>query len=665
MSKAYEGSIGRIPIVSLKPEVDGGSFPAKAYVGEVIPFGAVVFREGHDAVGAELVLSSPSGKITTKRLVETFSGSDFFETKIQITEQGTWQYQVLAFGDDFETWHHNATIKIAAGQDTDLMIQEGLKLFKAASKDKSRSTKGLALIKQLILIFEDGSLSAKAKLAAANKPDLLELFRDEPIRSLATLSDTRLVLAERMLSGFGSWYEFFPRSEGAVRNSDGSFVSGNFKTATKRLKAIQDMGFDVLYLPPIHPIGLAFRKGPNNSLTASANDPGSPWAIGSEAGGHDTIHPELGTEKDFVDFIMAANNLGIEIAMDFALQASPDHPWVKQHPEWFTTRADGSIAYAENPPKKYQDIYPINFDNDSEGIYQEALRIINKWIGLGVKIFRVDNPHTKPVNFWQWLISEVNTKNPEVIFLAEAFTRPAIMHTLAKAGFQQSYTYFTWRNTKAELESYLSELAFSSDAFFRPNLWVTTPDILTPYLQYGGPPAHKIRAAIAATAAPSWGMYAGYELFESVARPGVDEHIDSEKYQYKPREYEAAEKAGKSLTPYIRQLNQIRKTQPALGQLRNLAVHYSEDPEILVYSKHLEAQFAGGKSNTVIVVANLDPHATRQTNIHLELWKLGLDETKPFKVRDLITGIEFDWGKSNFVRLDSAVEPVHILEVLR
>jgi starch synthase (maltosyl-transferring) len=665
MTKGPVTSIGRIPITSLKPEVDGGLYPAKAFLGEVIPFAATVFREGHDAVGAELVLSSPSGKSVQKRLTETFPGSDFFETRVLIDEIGTWSFSVLAYGDDFETWHHNATVKIAASQDTDLMILEALALFNKASKQKTRSKSSLDLIKQLILIFEDNSLSAKAKLAAVDKPQVLEMFRDEPIRSLETLSSERHVLAERKLSGMGSWYEFFPRSEGAQKNADGTITSGNFVTATKSLERVSKMGFDVLYLPPIHPIGKAFRKGANNSLTASESDPGSPWAIGSEDGGHDVIHKELGSEKDFAAFVKAANKLGIEIAMDFALQASPDHPWVNSHPEWFTTRADGSIAYAENPPKKYQDIYPINFDNDPEGIYQESLAILLKWIGLGVKIFRVDNPHTKPVNFWQRLIAEVNHKHPEIVFLAEAFTRPAIMHTLGKAGFQQSYTYFTWRNTKQELESYLSELAFETDSFFRPNLWVTTPDILTPYLQYGGPAAHRIRAALAATMAPSWGVYAGYELYEAVARPGVDEHIDSEKYQYKIRDFAAAEKAGKSLAPYLAKLNQIRASQPALGQLRNISIHYSDDSEILVFAKHLEAEFAGGKANTVIVVANLDPHAARETNIHLELWKLGLDEQVPFRVRDLISGVEFTWGKSNFVRLDSFSEPVHILEVLR
>lgn len=665
MTKSGTKIFGRIPIARLTPEVDGGAFPAKAYLGEVIPFGANLFREGHDVVGAELLLTTPSGKPIRRKLVETFGGSDFFETRFQMVEIGLWRFQVEGYGDDFQTWLNNARVKIAAGQDQELMILEGIALFRNLALDKSRSKSFLEEISKLLMLLEDKGISPSAKLSAFDKPGLLKLLELEPAKSLQTLSETREVLVERRLAGCGSWYEFFPRSEGAKKLPDGSFQSGTFKTAADRLKAVAEMGFEVLYLPPIHPIGNSYRKGPNNSLTATDQDPGSPWAIGSAAGGHDAIHPDLGTEQDFVEFIQKANSLGIEIAMDFALQASPDHPWVKSHPEWFTTRADGSIAYAENPPKKYQDIYPINFDNDREGIYQEALRIVSKWIGLGVKIFRVDNPHTKPVDFWQWLIGEVNSRHPEVIFLAEAFTRPTIMHTLAKAGFQQSYTYYTWRNTKTELESYLSELAFATDAFFRPNLWVTTPDILTPYLQYGGQAAHKIRAAIAATAAPSWGMYSGYELVESVARAGVDEHIDSEKYQYKPRDFEAAEKAGKSLAPYIKRLNQIRKEQPALAQLRNIAFHYSDDPEILVYSKHLDKSFADGKANTVIVVANLDPHAVRETNIHLELWKIGLSESETFKVRDLISGKDYQWSKSNFVRLDAFTEPVHILEVIR
>jgi starch synthase (maltosyl-transferring) len=424
------------------------------------------------------------------------------------------------------------------------------------------------------------------------------------------------------------------------------------------------MGFNVLYMPPIHPIGVAFRKGPNNTLTAGPQDPGSPWAIGSSAGGHDKIHPDLGTDADFRAFIRTANDLGIEVAMDLALQASPDHPWVISNPEWFTTRADGTIAYAENPPKKYQDIYPVNFDNDPDGIYQEVLRVVRHWISFGVKIFRVDNPHTKPVAFWEWLLAEVSKDFPEVVFLAEAFTRPSMMHALGKAGFQQSYTYFTWRNTKWELENYLKELSHESSAFFRPNLWVTTPDILTEYLQFGGPAAHKIRAAIAATAAPSWGMYAGYELCESVARPGAEEHIDSEKYEYRPRDWEAAEKSGKSIANYITKLNQIRAAHPSLRQLRNIEFHSTDDSAIIAYSKFLAAQHSPtAKSDAVLVVANVDPHAVRETVVHLDLSKLGIASGSSFEVTDLITNQNYTWSADNFVRLDAFVEPVHIFKI--
>jgi starch synthase (maltosyl-transferring) len=393
-------------------------------------------------------------------------------------------------------------------------------------------------------------------------------------------------------------------------------------------------------------------------------DPGSPWAIGNTAGGHDTVHPDLGTMADFEAFVKQANKLGLEIALDLALQASPDHPWVKEHPEWFTTRADGTIAYAENPPKKYQDIYPINFDNDPEGIYNEVLRVVELWISKGVKVFRVDNPHTKPVAFWEWLIGQVNQKHPEVIFLAEAFTRPAMMHTLGKVGFQQSYTYYTWRNSKWELEQYLNEVAHSSANFFRPNFWVSTPDILTEYLQFGGRAGHKVRAAIAATATPNWGLYAGYELIESVARPGAEEHINSEKYEYKPRDWEAAEAEGKSIAPYISRLNQIRKENPALHQLRNLQVHSSDDSAILCFSKHVTAaQSPTGKANTIIVVANTDPHAIRETTVHLDLTKLGLTPGSLFRVTDLITASSFQWSEHNYVKLDSFQEPAHILRI--
>jgi starch synthase (maltosyl-transferring) len=481
-----------------------------------------------------------------------------------------------------------------------------------------------------------------------------------------TESESLDLIVQRRRAAVGNWYEFFPRSEGAVRHPDGSWTSGTFRTAAKRLPAVAAMGFDVLYLPPIHPIGTTFRKGPNNSTVAAPGDPGSPWAIGSAEGGHDAIHPDLGTEKDFAHFVAQAAKHGIEIALDLALQCSPDHPWVTEHPEWFTHRPDGTIAYAENPPKKYQDIYPINFDNDPEGLRTEVLRIVELWISRGVRIFRVDNPHTKPLDFWEWLLAVVAERHPDVVFLAEAFTRPAMMFSLAGVGFHQSYSYFTWRNTKEELEEFLAGIAGESADYFRPNLFVNTPDILTEYLQFGGRAAYKVRAALAATGSPSWGVYAGYELFEDVARPGSEENIDNEKYEYKQRDWAAAEASGSSLAPYLTMLNRVRAEHPALAQLRGLRIHWSDDDAILVYSRHLDGAFTGtGRPDTIIVVANLDPHSVRETTVHLDLDALGIAPGATFTVRDLVTGATWIWGEHDYVRLDAFVEPVHILSVER
>jgi starch synthase (maltosyl-transferring) len=662
---AAERQFGRFPILGIKPSVEGGRWPAKAFVGEVIPFTANVFREGHDALGVELLLTDPNGATTVHRMPAGAFGSDLWHTQVLIRTEGTYSFQIRAFADDYETWHHNATVKIGAGIDEELMMLEGVRVFSRAAAEADRSKDSKTILLTLVDALKDTKVAVKTRLAAAELSRVHATIAEEPIRSLVTLSETYQLLAERERAGVGAWYEFFPRSEGAVFDAKTkTWQSGNFVTAAKRLPAVAQMGFNVLYMPPIHPIGVAFRKGPNNTLIAGDQDPGSPWAIGGEAGGHDAIHPDLGTVADFKNFVKTANDLGIEVALDLALQASPDHPWVKSNPEWFTTRADGTIAYAENPPKKYQDIYPINFDNDPKGIYQEVLRVVRYWISLGVKIFRVDNPHTKPVAFWEWLIGEVNAEAPEVVFLAEAFTRPSMMHALGKAGFQQSYTYYTWRNTKWELESYLTELAKTSADFFRPNLWVSTPDILTEYLQFGGPAAHKIRAAIAATASPSWGMYAGYELCESVARPGAEEHIDSEKYEYKPRDWAAAEKSGRSIADYITKLNQIRAAHPALRQLRNLELHHTDDSAILAYSKFLAAEHSPtGKSDCILVVANVDAHAVRETTVHLNLEKLGLPSTATFEVTDLITNQVYQWTNDNYVRLDSFANPVHVFKI--
>ena len=667
ISYRHPSPIGRLPISSVSPVVDGGRWSAKGVVGEMVPFSAVVFREGHDALGVELLLSSPTGKSQVIRMHEGAAGSDTWHGKTVLDELGEWKFRIQAFSDDYGTWHHNTEVKLAAGIDQELMMLEGVRLFTNAASEKTRSKKSAELLVGLAETLSDTSLTFQFRLAAAEAGAIVSDLQKEPIRSLVTQSDEYLIRCERTLAGSGAWYEFFPRSEGAKFDAKTkTWTSGTFKTAAKRLPAVAAMGFEVLYLPPIHPIGKSHRKGPNNTLVAGEQDPGSPWAIGSEAGGHETVHPDLGTVKDFEKFVKEANSLGIEIALDFALQASPDHPWVKSNPEWFTKRADGTVAYAENPPKKYQDIFPINFDNDPEGFYHEALRILKLWISRGVRIFRVDNPHTKPVNFWEWIIGEINAEYPDVIFLAEAFTRPAMMHMLGKVGYQQSYTYFTWRNSKHELTQYLNELAHSSSAFFRPNLWVSTPDILVPYLQFGGVAGHKIRAAIASMAGSSWGMYAGYELIEATARPGADEHIDSEKYEYKPRDWQKFEKAGLSIAPYITRLNEIRKSHPAVPQIRNLEVHNSTDESIFVFSKHLSAEHSpNGKADTVIVIANLDPNNVHGADIQLDLWKLDLGYDLPFQVTDLLSGESRSISAKSYIRIDPAIEPVIILRVDR
>jgi len=652
----YESKIGRIPIRFLAPQQPENRWPAKAYAGEAVPFSATIFREGHDLIGGTLLLTDPRGTTSRHPLYPGAPGTDSWHTTALVDTPGAWTYRVEAYTDDWATWLHNAEIKVPAGIDLDVMFAIGLELLSRAPQSTT--------VTDAAAVLGDSALPPVTRLEAATEPAITALMTAQPLASLTTLSEQLELRVERARAGLGSWYEFFPRSEGAKRRKDGSWVSGTFRTAAKRIPAVAGMGFDVLYLPPIHPIGRSFRKGPNNTLDAAQSDPGSPWAIGSADGGHDAIHPELGTVKDFSYFLGVAKKNGLEVAIDLALQCSPDHPWVTEHPEWFTTLPDGSIAYAENPPKKYQDIYPINFDNDPVGLREEILRIVEYWIGVGVSIFRVDNPHTKPLQFWEWLLHEINTRHPEVVFLAEAFTRPAMMQSLAGVGFQQSYTYFTWRNTKVELEEYLVEVSKVTSHTFRPNFFVNTPDILTEYLQFGGRPAYKVRAAIAATGSPTWGVYAGYELFENVARPGSEENIDNEKYEFKSRDFAAAEADGNSLAPYLRRLNAIRAEHPALRQLRNLDVHWSDDDSILVYSKYLAAAHTGtGSPDAVIVVANVDPHSVRETVVHLDTTRFGIPRGTDFTVTDLITQSTFTWGGDNYVRLDAFTEPVHILRV--
>ena len=654
----------RIPLVLPSPTVPGGHFRPSAFAGEVVPFRTTAFREGHDRIGVHLRLFSPTGDESLHRLHPLNDGFDRWETAVAPLEAGVWTFRFEGFADEFATWEHAADLKIAAGVDAALMREMGALLFDRAVAEKSRPIAERRRLENAAVTLRDSRTSDEAALEVVRDPSIAAFFAARPLVSLVTVGAAHELLVERERAGVGAWYEFFPRSEGARRLKDGTIKSGTFRTAMRRLPAVGAMGFDVLYLPPIHPIGRLNRKGPNNTLDPRPGDPGSPWAIGSDEGGHDTVHPDLGTLADFRAFVRAARAEGLEVALDFALQAAPDHPWVTAHPEWFTKLPDGSIAYAENPPKKYQDIYPINFDNDPEGIRAEALRVVLHWIAQGVKIFRVDNPHTKPLQFWEWLIATVSAEHPDVVFLAEAFTRPAPLQGLAIAGFQQSYTYFTWRNTKAELEEFLSALAHDTADFLRPNLFVNTPDILTEYLQFGGRPAYKIRAAIAATAAPTYGVYAGYELYENVARPGAEENIDNEKFEYKLRDWDAAEAHGNSLAPYLTRLNEIRRTHPALGQLRNLSVHWSDDDAILVYSKHISGELSPtGRADTILVVANVDPHSVRQTMVHLDTRVWGVEPGEPFEVEDLLSGARWTWSDHNFVKLDAFTEPVHILHV--
>ncbi len=660
VSPTSETLTGRLPIELVSPRGPSSRFSPKAWLGEVVPFRATIFKEGHDELGAELILTDPAGTAQSHRLITGAPGTDEWHTTALLDAVGNWSFEFRAWTDDWATWLAEATIKIPANIDAEITLDSGAALLHRAVIGQP----GNAVLAHAFSVLSDTAATPATRFNAATEPDLARELELNPLASTISTSESFPLRIERTRAGVGSWYEFFPRSEGARQYKNGSWKSGTFATAAKRLPAIAKMGFDVVYLPPIHPIGTSFRKGPNNSLEAGPHDPGSPWAIGSAEGGHDAIHPDLGTEKDFTAFLADAKALGIEIAIDLALQCSPDHPWVTEHPEWFHHRIDGSIAYAENPPKKYQDIYPLNFDTDEKGLRKEVLRIVKHWIKLGVKIFRVDNPHTKPLRFWEWLLREVAAKHPDVVFLAEAFTRPAPLRALAHVGFQQSYTYFTWRNTKVELEEYLSELSHETSDYLRPNLFVNTPDILTEYLQFGGVPAFKIRAAIAATGSPTWGVYSGFELFENVARPGSEENIDNEKYEYRPRAWAKAEKHGESLAPYLRKLNRIRAEHPALRQLRNFEVHWSDDEAILVYSKFLDGRYtATGNDDAIIVVANVDPHSVRETTIHLDSERFGRDENASFTVTELLTGQQFEWGRDNYVRLDAFTEPVHILKV--
>ena len=665
------GVIGRIPILDVDPAVDGGRRPAKAVNGETFEVSATIFREGHGLISAGVVLRDPDRKASPlARMRMLAPGTDRWGAEVTPTREGRWRFHVEAWADPIASWHHDAAIKIPAGQDVELMLTEGAILFERASRripqpvGASRPAAARTALRALVAQLRDPGLTPWDRLALTEDPVIAAIMDRWPLRELLTRSRPLPLEVDRERALYGAWYEFFPRSEGVQVDPMGrrAPASGTLRSAAKRLDAIAAMGFDVVYIPPIHPIGKTFRKGPNNTLSPGEDDPGSPWAIGSPDGGHDAVHPDLGTIDDWDAFVGRAQEVGLEIALDLALQASPDHPWVTEHPEFFTTRADGTIAYAENPPKKYQDIYPLNFDNDPAGSYAEMLRIVRHWIDHGVRIFRVDNPHTKPVRFWEWLLAQVHGTDPDVLFLAEAFTRPAMMRTLAMVGFHQSYTYFTWRNGVWELAAYMRELSGETAPYMRPNFFTNTQDILTEYLQHGGEPAFKIRAVLASMLSPTYGIYSGYELCENIpVRPGSEEYMDSEKYQYRPRDWEAAARDGIGIADYITELNRIRRSHPALHRLRNLRFHAVDQPELMCFSKHVDTIRGGAGTDTVLVVVNLDPHQTREATVWLDLPALGVD--REFTVTDELTGESFQWGRANYVRLDPAYRPAHIFSV--
>lgn len=628
----------RVVIENVYPEVDDGRFPIKRVVGEDVIVSADVHADGHDKIAAVLQYRRAGEPSWHEAAMESI-GNDRWRASFHVESLGVYEYTVEGWVDRFASWRDELSKKVAAGQDVSNELLEGAAIVRGAHPAAR--------------IVGDAARPQDQRVAAALGDELQRAMAERPDRRRATQYDRVLrVIVERERARTGAWYEMFPRSAGTDPSR-----SATFDEATARLPYVAAMGFDVLYLPPIHPIGRSFRKGRNNALTPESGDPGSPWAIGSDEGGHMAVEPGLGSLDDFDRFVDAARRLGLEIALDLAYQVSPDHPYVREHPEWFRHKSDGTIKYAENPPKKYQDIYPLNYESDAWAeLWVELKRIIEFWIGHGVKIFRVDNPHTKPYRFWQWALADVRCRYPDVIFLSEAFTRPKVMRYLAKSGFSQSYTYFTWRNTKTELTEYFTELTQTRvREYMRPNLFANTPDILHEYLQRGGRPAFQIRLVLAATLGASYGIYSGFELAENVPlRDGSEEYLDSEKYQIKPRDFEQAG----TLSELIRRVNTIRHEHPALQRDWGLRFHQTDNPELIGYSK----RSADGR-DLLLMVVNLDPVHMQHGFIQVPTAVWGLPDAG-YEVHDLLSDEQYYWrGEWNYVRLDPELHAAHILRV--
>ena len=677
------GQFGRINVMDITPAEERGIFPARVELGEPFEMTAQVFIEGRTKVGATAIVRNPRGKETMRRAMTCVNpGLDRWTVMVKCGEHsdlkpwedgyaavkrqlGEWTVTIEGWEDAYVSWLHDARIKVRVMDDVDNALNSGAELLArwAETPDTGLTARDRKTLEKAAETMADQTLSAEDRLAAGDNPTIAALHETHPLRDGISPSQPQRFKVERPKSSFAAWYQFFPRSEGAtIDPNTGKIIQGTLKTSMAGLERAAAEGFDIVYLPPVFPIGVTNRKGRNNTLVAGPDDPGSPFGIGSELGGHDTVDPLLGTMDDFKALGQRAHELGLEIALDFALQCSPDHPWVKAHPNWFRHKPDGSIAFAENPPKKYQDIYPIDFNADMPGIEKEVERIMNLWIEAGVTIFRIDNPHTKPVRFWQDVIAAVTKKHPEILFLAEAFTRPGMMRALSYVGFTQSHCYFPWRNTKDELEEYLP-VTNGDDGYYQHNtFWPTTPDILTAYVRDNGVAGHCVRAVLAAMGSPSWGIYNGYELIENKQRPGFEEQIDNEKYEVKVRDWSKAKQYG--VAEMLTALNKIRRAHPAALSYHNLTVLPTSDPNILAFARHTPAELTGtGQADTLIVVVNLDGHNAHQSMIHLELSELGLPIDRPLNVRDELTGREFQWGWDNYVSLAPWADVAHILSV--
>jgi len=644
----------RVVIEGLKPEIDGGRFPIKRVVGEKVIVEADIFADGYDAISATLLYRRENDQRWVEIPMESLV-NDRWRGSFVVTELGRYRYTVMAWVDRFKSWHRNLKKRVQAEQDVLVELLVGADLITEASQRAPELD--AQTLQKWASVLRSKDASNKEKLQLVLSEEVLKLMNKYPDRQLSAIYPKELVVVvDREKARFSSWYEMFPRSSASEPGQHGTF-----KDCEARLPYIASMGFDVLYLSPIHPIGYMHRKGRNNTPIANSGDPGTPWAIGSKEGGHKSIHPQLGALEDFQQFVVTACEHGIDVALDIAFQCAPDHPYVKEHPEWFRWRPDNTVQYAENPPKKYEDIYPFDFETDDwQELWEELKSIVLFWIEQGIRIFRVDNPHTKPFRFWEWLITEVKEIYPEVTFVSEAFTRPKVMYQLAKSSFTQSYTYFAWRNTKWELTQYFTELTQTEvREYFRPNLWPNTPDILTEYLQFGGRPAFMVRLVLAATLGANYGIYGpAFELCEDRPREsGSEEYLDSEKYEIRYWDVGRPD----SLKDFIARVNRVRRENPSLHGDWSLRFHEADNEQLICYSKRTD-----DLSNVILVVVNLDTHHIQSGWVEFPLEELDIDSRKPYQMHDLLSGARYLWqGSRNYVELNPQTLPAHIFRMRR